>query len=72
MGCPLVAPRGTLWESFCVVVTLSIIETIWTKFVHNPGFSLRNSVSLAPGPAVSKVDVWNLARFGGWWPPPPH
>ena len=46
------APRGTIWGSFCIVVTLSDIETIWTKFGQNPGFSLRNSVSLTPGPTV--------------------
>ena len=46
------APRGTLWGSFCDVVTLSVIETIWTKFGQNPGFSLRNSVSLTPGRTV--------------------
>ena len=47
------APRGTLWGSFCVVVTLSVIETIWTEFGQNLEFSLRNSVSLSPGPAVN-------------------
>ena len=46
------APRGTIWGSICIVVTLSDIETIWTKFGQNPGFSLRNSVSLTPGPTV--------------------
>ena len=48
------APRGTIWGSICIEVTLSDIETIWTKFGQNPGFSLRNSVSLSPGPAVKK------------------
>ena len=46
------APRGTIWGSICIVVTLSVIETIWTKFGQSPRFSLRNSVSLSPGPAV--------------------
>ena len=46
------ALRGTIWGSICIVVTLSDIETIWTKFGQNPGFSLRNSVSLTPGPTV--------------------
>ena len=49
------APRGTIWGSICIVVTLSDIETIWTKFGQNPGFSLRNSVSLTPGPTVKGV-----------------
>ena len=48
------SPRGTIWGSFCIVVTLSDIETIWTKFGQNPGFSLGNSVSLTPGPTVNK------------------
>ena len=43
------APRGTIWGSICIVVTLSDKETIWTKFGQNPGFSLRNSVSLSLG-----------------------
>ena len=51
------APRGTIWGSICIVVTLSDIETIWTKFGQNPGFSLRNSVSLTPGPTV-KESTW--------------
>ena len=46
------APRGTIKGSICIVVTLSDIETIWTKFCQNPKFSLRNSVSLTPGPTV--------------------
>ena len=49
------APRGTLWGSFCDVATLSVIETILTKFGQNLGFSLRNSVSLSPGPAVKEL-----------------
>ena len=49
------APRGTIWGSICIVVTLSDIETIWTKFGQNPGFSLRNSVSLTPGPTVKST-----------------
>ena len=56
---PLVAPRGTLLGSFCIVVTLSVIETIWTKFGQILRFSLRNSVSLSPGPAVKVcADNW--------------
>ena len=47
------APRGTIWGSICIVVTLSDIETIWTKFGQNPRFSLRKSVSLTPGPTVN-------------------
>ena len=47
------APRGTIWGSICIEVTLSDIETIWTKFGQNPVFSLRNSVSLTPGPTVN-------------------
>ena len=46
------APRGTIWGSICIVVTLSDIETIWTKFGQNLGFSMRNSVSMTPGLAV--------------------
>ena len=57
------APRGTLWGSFCVVVTLSVIETIWTKFGQNLGFSLRNSVSLSPGPAVKSLGLWSPNRY---------
>ena len=34
------------------MATLSVIETILTKFGQNPGFSLRKSVSLTPGPTV--------------------
>ena len=49
---PLVAPMGTIWGSFCIVVTLSDIETIWIKFGQNPGFSLINSVLLTPGQTV--------------------
>ena len=48
------APRGTIWGSICIVVTLSDIETIWTKFGQNPGFSLRKFVSLTPGPTVKE------------------
>ena len=51
------APRGTIWGSICIVVTLSDIETIWTKFGQNPGFSLRNSVSLTPGPTVNRESL---------------
>ena len=62
------APRGTIWGSICIVVTLSDIETIWTKFGQNPGFSLRNSVSLTPGPTVKGtarlLDI-NCANKGG-------
>ena len=47
------APRGTIWGSICIEVTLSDIETIWTKFGQNLEFSLRNSVSLTPGPTVN-------------------
>ena len=54
------APRGTIWGSICIVVTLSDIETIWTKFGQNPGFSLRNSVSLTPGPTVKKFKEFCL------------
>ena len=55
------APRGTIWGSICIEVTLSDIETIWTKFGQNPGFSLRNSVSLTPGLTVKgKEDVKEL------------
>ena len=54
------APRGTIWGSICIVVTLSDIETIWTKFGQNPGFSLRNSVSLTPGPTI-KDFFWKIA-----------
>ena len=39
------------------MVTLSVIETIWTKFGQNPEFSLRNSVSLSPGPAVNRIST---------------
>ena len=53
------APRGTIWGSICIVVTLSDIETIWTKFGQNPGFSLRNSVSLTPGPTVKVSRKYN-------------
>ena len=55
-------PRGTLWGSFCVVVTLSVIETIWNKFGQNLGFSLRNSVPLSPGPAV-KIILADCATY---------
>ena len=48
------APWGSLWGSSCVVVTLCAIETICTNFGQNPGFSLRNSVSLTPGPTVKR------------------
>ena len=54
------APRGTIWGSICIVVTLSDIETIWTKFGQNPGFSLRNSVSLTPGPTVKELDIFGF------------
>ena len=57
------APRGTIWGSFCIVVTLSDIETIWTKFGQNPGFSLRKSVSLTPGPTVKKQKVCVILIF---------
>ena len=49
------APRGTIWGSICIVVTLSDIETIWTKFGQNREFSLRNSVSLTPGLTVKFI-----------------
>ena len=52
---PLVAPMATLWGSFCNVATLSVIETIWTKFGQNPGFSQRKSVSLSPGLTVKQL-----------------
>ena len=59
------APRGTIWGSICIVVTLSDIETIWTKFGQNPGFSLRNSVSLTPGPTVKDSVIGELSsRIG--------
>ena len=54
MSAPWWPPRGTIWASICIVVTLSDIETIWTKFGQNPEFSLRNSVPLSPGPAVKQ------------------
>ena len=56
------APRGTIWGSICIVVTLSDIETIWTKFGQNLGFSLRNSVSLTPGPTVKLVLRFDLGK----------
>ena len=61
------APRGTIWGSICIVVTLSDIETIWTKFGQNPRFSLRKSVSLTPGLSVKysfeqQVDM-SIERF---------
>ena len=40
------------------MVTLSDIETIWTKFGQNLGFSLRNSVSLTPGPTVKSKSTF--------------
>ena len=49
------APRGTIWGSICIEVTFSDTETIWTKFGQNPGFSLRNSVSLTPAPTVKAL-----------------
>ena len=52
------APRGTIWGSICIEVTLSDIETIWTKFGQSPGFSLRNSVSLTPGPTVKSLELF--------------
>ena len=55
------APRGTIWGSICIEVTLSDIETIWTKFGQNPGFSLRKSVSLTPGPTVKENNA-NLIK----------
>ena len=63
------APRGTIWGSICIVVTLSDIETIWTKFGQNPGFSLRNSVSLTPGPTVkgrSPCNDYDNIYFGNF------
>ena len=54
------ASRGTIWGSFCIVVTLSDIETIWTKFGQNPGFSLRKSVSLTLGPTVKYNRTLNI------------
>ena len=56
------APRGTIWGSICIEVTLSDIETIWTKFGQNPGFSLRNSVSLTPGPTVKVLSKDNFGH----------
>ena len=44
---------GTILGSICILVILSDIETILTKFGQNPGFSLRNSVSMSLGPAVN-------------------
>ena len=57
------APRGTIWGPFCIVVTLSDIETIWTKFGQNPGFSLRKSVSLTPGPTVKEASKIDITQF---------
>ena len=51
------APRGTIWGSICIEVTLNDIETIWTKFGQNPGFSLRNSVSLTSGLTVKLSSI---------------
>ena len=45
------------------MVTLSDIETIWTKFGQNPGFSLRNSVSLTPGPTVKSLSKSDFFPF---------
>ena len=51
------ATKGTNRGSFCAVLTLSVIETTCTKFGQNPRFSLRNSVSLTPGPTVNQYTV---------------
>ena len=57
------APRGTISGSICIEVTLSDIETIWTKFGKNPGFSLRNFVSLTPGPTIKVLKIPHISKM---------